>query len=73
MCASKKPDLPLTFDAAGAKFRAHYLLTGFGRWFGSFYYESRQLFEDAEIARSKLPGSASSRTSLCNQQKESTA
>ena len=69
----KKPDLPLTFDAAGASFRAHYRLTGHGRCFGSFYHESRQFFEDAEIARSKLPGGASSRPSLCDQQKESTA
>ena len=69
----KKPDLPLTFDAAGATFRALYRSNGFGRCFGSYYHESRQLFEDAKIARSKLPGSASSRTSLCDQQKESTA
>ena len=69
----KKPDLPLTFDAAGAKFRANCLLTGFGRCFGSFYHEICQFFEDAEIARPKLPGGASSRPSLCDQQKESTA
>ena len=69
----KKPDLPLTFDAAGASFRARYRLTGHGRCFGSFYHESRQFFEDAEIARSKLPGGAASRPSLCDQQKESKA
>ena len=67
----RKPDLPLTFDAAGASFCARNRLTGHGRCFGSFYHESRQFFEDAEIARSKLPGGASSRPTLCDQQKES--